>query len=243
MGANAESQNEGIRYFKLIAKAEKADPMGKKAIVEIAKEGEEYVQRGWYSSLSGFITHGEIREFEYEGKMKKKCILIIKDGHETCQLEFTFNFASYGLINAMLCTDFSMEVEISAWISKGYVGAGIRYAGSAENIQWGIPLAEQPKGLEYKTPGGEEAKDYTNVTNFWIEKFKLICPKLKRENMLLAAHTPVARIEQGASTSNDAELSASYDPISNPYGTFKLESGELITEQDERHPNYSGLPF
>lgn len=249
MGANPNTSNEAIRYFKLVAKAEKADPEGKKAIVEIVKRGEEYVHGDWFGSLSGFIVHGEVRDFEWEGKVNKKCVLKIYDGSDTMQLEFMLSFAAYGLINAMLCTDFSHEVEIAAWISKGYVGAGIRYVGDAQNIPWGIKSEDQPKAVEYTTPGGVAAKDYTNIEKFWLEKFMLVAAKFVRSNFNLAAAKPVAQIGHDATREVVAEAMAHpeipeeemYHPQNNPQGWFRLDTGELIDDTDSRHPN--SLPF
>lgn len=197
MGANQSSQ-ESARYFKLVAKAEKADPDGKKAICEVVKVGEKYENGDWFSSLSGFITHMEIKEFTYENEVKKKCVVRITDKDGTCQLEFSFNFATYGLINAMLGLDFKREVEISAWIGKsGYVGAGIKYLGDQDSIQWTIPLEEQPKGTKYKTPAGKEMTDYSNVEQFWCEKFVAISGKAVRANFTGEGSAPKSNAPVG----------------------------------------------
>jgi hypothetical protein len=183
MGANKGS-NESVSYFKLIAKAEKANTEEKMAIVQVAKNAKgDYVQTDWFRSLSGFITKLEIKEFEFEGATKEKFIMHIEDADGICQLEFTNNMATQGLINGMLNADLTKEVEVSAWISKkGYVGAGIKYKNATENIDWAIALDDQPKPVPYKTPSGKEEKDNTNVLSFWRNKFIDLAKKAVKSN-------------------------------------------------------------
>jgi hypothetical protein len=183
MGANLGTQ-EKRRYFKLIAKAEKAEPNGYKVIVEVVKKGDKYEQGEWFKSLSGYIIKAEIKEFEFEKAMKKKCILEIMDADEICQLEFTFNFATYGLINALMNTDFTKKVDIKGWIGQnGFVGAGISYDGENDLINWALSLENTPKGISYQTPAGETKTDYANVSKFWEQNFKdKVCVNAKRSN-------------------------------------------------------------
>lgn len=171
MGAN-QGSTDSRRYFKLIAKAEKCDTKTKRAIVEVVKKGEKYEDGEWFSSLSGYITKAHVKDFVHDGVTHKKCVVEITDAEGICQLEFTFNFTSFGLINALLNADFTKELQIEAYITKkGFVGAGVRYVGEAKHIEWLIALPDQPKGVKYKTPGGKEETDYSNVKAFWLDKF------------------------------------------------------------------------
>jgi hypothetical protein len=180
MGAN-QSSNESRRFFKLIAKSEKTN--GKQAIVEVVKDGDAYVSGEFYSSLSGFIESAEIKEFVFENETKKKCVLTISDEDGVYQLEYTFNFCTYGLINSMLAADLTKRLEVCAWVNKDrFVGAGLRYEGSREMIKWLIELGKTPKGIRYKTPSGKEEVDYTNVQKYWEERFISIGEKLKGIN-------------------------------------------------------------
>ena len=183
MGANKNS-SENIDYFKLIAKAEKANQEEKMATVQIEKNSKgEYEQSNWFSSLSGFITSLEIKEFDHDGKKKEKFVMRIEDKNGICQMEFTNNMAVQGLLNGMLNADLTKEVEVSAWINKkGYVGAGIKYKSSTENIDWAISLDDQPKPVPYKTPSGKEEKDNTNVLSFWRNKFIDLSKKAVKSN-------------------------------------------------------------
>jgi hypothetical protein len=182
MGAN-EGTTENKRYFKLIAKAEKAEPNGKIAIVENVKKGDKYEHGKWFASISGFITGISSKEYEYEGEKKTSYSITLMDFRGTYQLDFSLNFATFGLINALLNTDLSKEVEISAWIGKtGYVGAGVKYLGASEQIKWAVELKDQPQGEKYKTPSGKIETDYTKVKTFWGEKFMSLQSKASRNN-------------------------------------------------------------
>lgn len=183
MGAN-KSSNESVRYFKLIAKAEKANTEERLAIVEVVKNSKKEYEHGeWFGSLSGFITNLEIKSFEFEGEKKEKFVMLIEDADGVCQLEFTNSIAAQGLINAMLATDLTKEVEVSAWIGKsGYVGAGIKYKGEKDGIKWALDLKDCPKPTPYKLPSGKDATDNANVLEFWRGKFLSIVPNAIKEN-------------------------------------------------------------
>jgi hypothetical protein len=183
MGANKNS-NESVRFFKLIAKAEKANTEEKMAIVEVVKNGKkEYAHGEWFGSLSGFITSLEIKGFEFEGEKKEKFVMHIEDADGICQLEFTNSIAAQGLINGLLATDLTKEVEVSAWISKnGYVGAGVKYKGEKDSIKWAIDLKDCPRPTPYKLPSGKDATDNANVLEFWKGKFTDLAKKAVKEN-------------------------------------------------------------
>lgn len=212
MAAN-QSQSESRRFFKLIAKAEKTN--GKQAIVEVVKNGEDYVQDQWFSSISGFAKHSEVKSFEFEGATKKKCVLTLEDEDGVYQLEFTFNFATYGLINSMLAADFTQRVDIGAWIKtdkatkKSNVGASIRYEGEKENIKWSLEPKDCPKGVEYFTPAKEKKVDYTNVSDFWEAKFLEVCASINSKKHTIAKNEPKQPVVPVAAT--DADLVGDLD--------------------------------
>lgn len=177
MAAN-QSSTESMRFFKLIGKAEKADQKTNRCIVEVVKNGDKYENGEWYSSLSGRISSIDVKEYMYENKPKKKVSIRIKDGNETFSLEFNLSNAVYGLINSMLQTDFSKNVEISAWISKktGYVGSGIKYVGESKDIPWTI--TDLPKAKEIPLESGEVIKDSSGVVKFWLTKIEEVAAKV-----------------------------------------------------------------
>jgi hypothetical protein len=182
MAANQQtSQNK--RFFKLIAKAEKADLEGKKAICEQVKDGETYRVKDWYSSLSGFITGLSTKELEYQGKKNKIIVMELTDSEGVFQLEFSFSGASYSIINSLLGADFTKEFEIGAWIKDGkYVNTSVKYVGG-EKVNWVLQIADQPKPFEFEHPVSHKMeKDFTNVTNFWIEKFESLTGKAVKSN-------------------------------------------------------------
>lgn len=185
MAANEQGTNEKRRFFKVIAKSEKCDTKNRRVIVEVVKGADgKYAQSKWFSSLSGFITKAEIKEFDFEGETKKKFVLDITDRECVCQLEFSPSFAAYGLINALLNTDLKREIQVDGWINKtDFVGLGIKYAGESELIKWSLDLKEVPEGVKYKTPGGKEATDFSNVAAFWVKHFEdKISPFANRSN-------------------------------------------------------------
>lgn len=182
MAANQSSQ-VNKRFFKLIAKAEKADIEGKKAICELVKDGETYRAKEWFSSLSGYITGLSTKELEYQGKKNKIIVMELTDNEGVFQLEFSFSGASYSIINSLLGADFTKEFEIGAWIKDGkYVNTSVKYLGG-EKVSWALQLADQPKPFEFEHPVSKKMeKDFTNVTNFWIEKFESLIPKAVKSN-------------------------------------------------------------
>ncbi len=195
MGVNTTTQ-ENVRFFKLIGKAEKADPAGKKAICEVVKQGDTYVNGDWIGSLSGYITGMEVKEFTYENEVKKKFVIRMTDAGENMQLEFSPSYATYGLINAMLQADLTKMVDIAAWIGKsGYVGSGIKYVGSQDNIEWTLKVEDCPKAIEFKTPSGKIEKDHTNVQNFWIEKFNEIAARQKASPVAATTYAEAGKAE------------------------------------------------
>lgn len=222
MGANKGS-NESVSYFKLIAKAEKANEEEKMAIVQVAKNAKgDYAQTEWFRSLSGFITKLEIKEFEFEGATKEKFIMHIEDADGICQLEFTNNMATQGLINGMLNADLTKEVEVSAWISKkGYVGAGVKYKNATENIDWAIALDEQPKPVPYKTPSGKEEKDNTNVLSFWRNKFIELKEKAVKSNFTGERK----EVKQDAPTASNTNEQSSAPQQSSNQGLAEMVEG------------------
>lgn len=185
MAANENGSNEKRRFFKVIAKAEKCDTVNRKVIVESIKGSDNKWTHGkWFSSLSGFITNAVVKEFEYEGEVKKKFVIDITDRECVCQLEFSPSFAAYGLINALLNTDLKREIQIDGWINKtNYVGLGIKYAGESELIKWSLQKEEVPEGVKFKKPNGKEEIDFSNVAEFWVKAFTdKINPYANRSN-------------------------------------------------------------
>lgn len=183
MGAN-NTVSENTSFYKLIAKAEKANEKENKAIVQIEKDSSgKYIQTEWFKSISGFIVSMDTKEFEWEGKTKESFILKLQDSGGVYQLEFTNNIAVQGLLNCLLNLDFTKEIEISAWIGKsGFVGAAAKYVGSDTRTEWAIKLEDCPKPIEYTKPSGEKDKDNKNVIAFWRNKFIDMKAKAKREN-------------------------------------------------------------
>lgn len=183
MGANKGS-NDSVRFFKLIAKADKANIEEKKAIVEVVKNNKgEYIHGEWFGSISGFITSMSVKSFEFEGVPKEKFIMVVEDSDDACQIEFTNSIAAQGIINSMLNADLTRKVEIGAYINKsGYVGTSIRYSGDSENIKWKIEPKDLPKPVPYKSPGGKEMTDNTNVLSFWRNSFLEISKRAVKEN-------------------------------------------------------------
>lgn len=183
MGANSES-TENKRYFKLIAKAEKAEPNGRKVICEIIKEGNEFKQKGWFKSLSGFVTGIHFKDYEVEGEKKKSYTIELTCSDGIYYLNFSLNFATFGMVNTLLSVDFTKEIEIGAWVNTktGFVQTGVKYVGETDQIKWSVELKDQPKGEKYKTPSGKVETDYSNVKSFWDEKFLSLKPKCIRSN-------------------------------------------------------------
>jgi hypothetical protein len=181
MGAN-QSSRDNMKFFRIVAKAEKADIKGKRAICEIKKQGTEYVVSEWFNNITGWITGLEIKEVEYQGKKNKILVMQLTDSDGVCQIEFSLSGAAYSLINCLIGADLTKEVEISAWIKDDkYVNASVKYT-SGEKCEWSIPIEEQPKPVEFTKPSGEKEKDFANVKNWWLEKFVSIKGKATKAN-------------------------------------------------------------
>jgi hypothetical protein len=182
MAVVEQGTNDSIRYFNLITKTDNVDKEGNRVIVEIVKNGTKYEKGEWVKGLSGFVTHAEIKEGEYEGKKFDKFVLDLKDNDGTSRLEFTNNNASHSLINALLGADLKREIVIEGWISKaGFVNAAPKYKGDRDAIRWVIPLPEQPKPF-MKDVEGQEVKMTKHVLDFWLGKFKDIIFKAVHSN-------------------------------------------------------------
>ena len=181
MGAN-QSSNENVRFFRLVAKAEKADIKGRRAICQIKKQGTEYVISEWFNNITGWITSLDIKEVEYQGKKNKILVMQLTDSDGVSQIEFSLSGAAYSLINSLINADLSKEVEVSAWIKdEKYVNASVKYTDGSK-CEWSIPIADQPKPVEFTKPSGEKEKDYANVKEWWLNKFISVKPKAVKSN-------------------------------------------------------------
>jgi hypothetical protein len=198
--------NENINFYKLIAKAEKADTEKRQAICKVVKRGDEYVTDKFLSGISGFITKAEVKEFVWEEKRQKKFVLQLTDSSGICQLEFTPTGAAAGIINCLIDADFTQEISIEAWVTKPndknkqFVNACAKCLGADDSIAWAIELKDLPKPVEFTKPSGEKDFDSTNVRNFWIQKFtENIIPKAKKSNFAGTIAAKPAVTEQQAS--------------------------------------------
>ena len=181
MGAN-QSTHTNRRFFKLIAKAEKANQKDRKVIVEQIKRGTEWTNGEWYSSLSGYITKLETKEIEYQGKKSKLISIELTDSDGVCQVDFGFSGAAYGIINCLVNADFKKELEISGWIKdEKYVNATVKYAGG-DKADWAFSIDDQPKPIPFTKPSGEVEKDFTNVKKFWEAELDKLKPKATSAN-------------------------------------------------------------
>jgi hypothetical protein len=171
MGAN-KSSNANFRYFKLIGKAENANQLERTAIVEVVKTANGYEKDGWFSSLSGYLTHMEIKEFMYDNKKKEKIIIHLQDNNvDVMQLEMTFNNVVFGLLNSLIDADFEKEIQIDAYINKkGYVAAGVKYTNASEWIKWKYQLNELPQVKKIELSNGDTVIDNGELVAFWKNK-------------------------------------------------------------------------
>lgn len=200
MGAN-QSSRDNMDFYRLVAKAEKADIKGKRAICQIKKVDNEYVQSEWFGNITGWITGLEVKEVEYQGKKNKILVMQVADASGVSQIEASLSGASYAIINCLLNADLTKEVEISAWIKDDkYVNASVKYT-SGEKCEWSIPFEEQPKPIEFEKPSGEKDKDYTNVKAWWLEKFISIKGKAVKSNFKgeVKQQPPVSTAQQQSS--------------------------------------------
>lgn len=199
MGANNASR-ENMRFFRIVAKADKADQAGRRAICEVTKGADgKYVASEWFNNITGWITKLEQKEFEWEGKKSKILVIQLTDSDGICQIESSLSGPSYSIINSLIGADLTREVEISAWIKdEKYVNAALKYA-DGEKCEWIIPVEDQPKPVEYKKPSGEMDKDFTNVKEFWANQFLALSSKATRNNftgtVASAPQAPIMEVE------------------------------------------------
>lgn len=230
------SQNtQNIGFYKLIAKAEKADLKNNIAIAKIEKVGDEYQTTKWLKGLSGYLTKVEIREFEYEKKLQKKICLQLSDKSGICQLEFTLNGAAYGVLNCLLDADFTKEILVEAWITKAndagarFVNAAVKYNGDDKSIPWYFSIDQLPKPQVFDLPSGK-VNDFTNVKEFWLTQVKEnIIPRAVRENFK-GDYAPVEYKEQTEQRAS-VEAQAPYSKKSEPEPP-QMESSPFMDESD-----------
>ena len=198
MGANNASR-ENMRFFRIVAKADKVDVEGRRAICEIKKGADgKYVASEWFSNLTGWITKLEQKEFEWQGEKSKILVIQLTDSDGIYQIEASMSGPSYSIINSLIGADLTREIEISAWVKddkdKKYVNASLKYA-DGEKCEWVIPIEDQPKPVDFKTPSGKMEKDYENVKAFWSERFLSLSPKATKNNFTgVVASAPQAEV-------------------------------------------------
>jgi len=195
MGANNASR-ENMRFFRIVAKADKADQAGRRAICEVTKGADgKYVASEWFNNITGWITKLGQKEFEWEGKKSKILVIQLTDSDGICQIEASLSGPFFAIINSLIGADLTREVEISAWIKdEKYVNASLKYA-DGDKCEWAIPVEDQPKPVEYKKPSGEMDKDFTNVKEFWSNQFLALASKATKSNFTgTVASTPQAPI-------------------------------------------------
>lgn len=159
------------KYFKLITQAAKTD--GKMAICEVVKVDGVYRDSGWFNSVSGRATGFYVKEFS---NFKSYSIKLQK-GESVEYLSFMLGFTTFSIINSLLNTDLSKEIQISAWVNKkGFVQASVGYVGGADKIDWAIEISEQPQ-VE-KSESGKT--DYSKVNDFWDAKFTSLSAETKQ---------------------------------------------------------------
>lgn len=211
MGANKEDR-EKRRYFNIVSKKEKLDMVNRRIIFESVKgEDGKYNSEESFKSLSGYIVHAEIKDYEYpkgSGKKKPKFSIELQDPDGRYVIEFLPTNAGFGLINSLLSADFTREIKIEGWISKeDYANAGSRYVGDKEPIPWAIPYESQPKTIETTNAAGEKEKDSSLVVKFWVEQFSTIIKMAASSNYPQA----LKDLERAAVKHDDVDVPSRYN--------------------------------
>jgi hypothetical protein len=235
MGANNASK-ENMRFFRIVAKAENVDVEGRRAICEMKKGADgKYVVAEWFNNLTGWVTKLEQKEFEWKGEKSKILVIQLTDSDGVYQIEASMSGPSYSIINSLIGADLTKEIEISAWVKddkdKKYVNASLKYA-NGEKCEWVIPIEDQPKPVDFRTPSGKMEKDYENVKSFWSNQFLAIAPKATKGNFTGV----VASAPQATAVEVNAPVNAPTQEATAAQESAPVATEAAVEEEDQELP-------
>lgn len=124
------------------------------------------------TEVSGDLIKLELKDREYNGKVTKHAILLIKDGADTYYLDLTYRIATRSLFNALLSLPNPKGISIGYYENKkGFEAFSVRQNDVV--VKWKYEIADLPKADVIKDKKGEVVKtDYSEVDAFFEDNLR-----------------------------------------------------------------------
>jgi hypothetical protein len=137
-----------------------------------------------FDTVEGVLTGISVGEFTYQSDTKKTLKLVFTDNSgERVQVESTFTFLSYNVINTLYgCKDLSKTIRIKLYVRRGdkempaaYIECG------GERASWAFEPSQLPKPARV-TVGKKEVIDDTEVVEFYEKLVNEISSRLSKKS-------------------------------------------------------------
>lgn len=210
MGAS-NSNTKSTNFYSLKAKA---DEQNAPHFTQSVKEGQNWVSKGSYDTMSGYLSGAELKVGVYNGAEIKKFILTFQDDEQINKIEMTHNQVSYSIIRCLCGLQNKLEaVEIK--VARKYDKDKNKYYGNAflkvgaEDLKWAFPPTDAPKKepvlLGDGNPfmkDGKPVQDDSKLRAFYEQKFQYVielCKGGKEGGRTVATTQPDAMHEDNSS--------------------------------------------
>lgn len=190
MGAS-NSNSKTTNFYSLKAKADESNTPH---FTQSVKEGQSWVSKGNFDTMTGYLESAEIKSGTYEGATIKKFAITLSDGDEKSVIEMTHNQITYSIIRCLCGLKNRLEpLEIQVTKkqdkeTKKIFGNAFLKVGS-EDLKWAFPPADAPKkdpvmsGDKPFMQNGKQVYDSTKLQEFYEQKFQYVINMCKGVEM------------------------------------------------------------
>ncbi len=173
IGNPNQVSNKNVFYVKIVRKDKDKKEVDPYFTFRQKQTDGSYQEVQANTSFDGKITKVEVGEFEWEGKTSPQVKINVEDGNDVYVADFSFDFATRGLFNALLSLDSLEGVRFNVYKTKpndkgkSYVALSIWQ--NNENVKWKYLKDELP-AVNKVVVNRKEQYDTTAIDDFFIGK-------------------------------------------------------------------------
>ncbi len=183
----SNSEQARTTYVKMFSKEPGTDNINAFFGMSEKVEGKwQTTQR--FDTVEGVLTGISVGEFTYQNDTKKTLKLVFSDNGERVQVESTFTFLTYNVINTLYgCKDLSKQIRIKLYVRRGDKDMPAAYIEcGGERASWAFEPNQLPKPARV-TVGKKEVIDDTEVVEFYERLVNEIASRIKSIKLPQAA--------------------------------------------------------
>lgn len=241
----SNSEQARTTYVKMFSKEPGTDNVNAFFGMSEKVEGKwQTTQR--FDTVEGVLTGISVGEFTYQNDTKKTLKLVFSDNGERVQVESTFTFLTYNVINTLYgCKDLSKQIRIKLYVRRGDKDMPAAYIEcGGERASWAFEPSQLPKPHRV-TVGKKEVIDDSEVVEFYERLVNEIASRIKSIKLPQAApmeeqtpkgDTAMANLAAMKRIEEQAEQDA--QQIKSKHSNLKPKANEPVSTEIE-----DDLPF